>query len=302
MEPLILVDGVKKSFQSQQVLQGVTFHLQAGEIAGLIGPNGAGKTTLIRIFNGLVDPDEGKVSVRGLDPFTDGNRVRNMTGTMTEEAGLYNELTGRENLLFFAKLYQIRGEDRVDELIRLFGLEEAHGKKVGHYSTGMKKRLSLAKVLLHQPEILLLDEPTNGLDPDGIQMILQFIRKLNQERKTTVLISSHILDQLETICHRYFILDRGKIISQGTKEELEEKYLDRYDIKVEFIPYGGKEFSLHHPFKRLSSREILISLPNKEAIPTLIRDLANQGDLYTVEILNRDLKTLYFKAREAEDE
>lgn len=299
MNPIIEVEGVEKTFGHQEVLRGVHFHLQTGEIVGLIGPNGAGKTTLIRMFNGLIAPNRGKILVHGSDPYLDGDRVRAMTGTMTEEAGLYGELTGKENLLFFADIYGVKEKGRVDELLHLFGLDEAKNKKVGQYSTGMKKRLSLAKVLLHQPQLLLLDEPTNGLDPDGIRMILRFIRQLNHEKKTTILISSHILDQLETVCHRYLILDRGKIIAEGTKEELEKRFLSDYLIKVEFLLKPGLELSLPYPTERINDREMTILLPNREAIPPLIRTLSNQGDLYSVEILNRDLNFLYFKAREA---
>lgn len=165
-ELIIEVNSINKSFSGQKVIDNLSFAVNRGEIVGFLGPNGSGKTTTIRLLNGVITPDSGKIMVWGLNPNSSGEEIRRRSGVMTESAGLYRSLSGIENLRFFAGLYGLnKPEARINELLVDFGLEEAKDKKVGAYSTGMKKRLGIAKALLHSPELLFLDEPTTGLDP-----------------------------------------------------------------------------------------------------------------------------------------
>ncbi|WP_082415948.1 ABC transporter ATP-binding protein [Numidum massiliense] len=296
-QPLISVERVDKSFGGKPVLHNVTFHMNRGEIVGLLGPNGAGKTTLIRLLNGVIIPNAGKVAVAGSDPFRHGNKLRARSGTLTETAGLYEHMSGRDNLQFFSDLYGVDDRARIDELLAQFALTEHQHKKVGTYSTGMKKRLGLAKVLLHRPHILFLDEPTNGLDPEGIRMVLAYIKELNEQQGTTVLICSHILDQLAAVCDRYIFIDGGSVIEQGSLHEIEQKYLTETMLKVETDWHGVAGRVAGCSFERLSERELLFTLPEKNKIPALLRTLSQEADVFAAEIVNRDLETLYFKIR-----
>lgn len=297
MSKWIEMNNIHKWFGEKQVLQGINFSIKQGEVIGLVGPNGSGKTTLIRLLNGVIAPDQGTISIDGYHPIADGQIVRARSGTLTEEAGLYEELTAYQNLLFFAKLYGVENRDRIDQLLHQLGLYEAKHQKVITYSTGMKKRLGLAKVLLHQPDFLFLDEPTNGLDPEGIHLIIKSIREMNQQHQTTILICSHILSQLELLCHRFLFLSHGRIIEQGTQRELADRYLREIQLRV--------ETTYHHPERRMgpyhyeinSADEMIFTLKNKQEVSQVLKLLTAEAEVYAAEIMNRDLETLYFEVK-----
>jgi len=302
MRNLIETTDVQKTFGQRKVLQGVSLSVRPGEIVGLVGPNGSGKTTLIRLLNGLIAPDKGKIRIDGCDPMQDGNIIRARSGTLTEEASFYEELSGFQNLHFFAKLYGVHDTTRIEKLLSDLDLTHAKHFKVGTYSTGMKKRLGIAKVLLHQPDILFLDEPTNGLDPEGIQLIKKIILEINQKMKTTILICSHYLSQLESLCHRYLFIESGKILEQGSQKELAERYLQEILLKVE-TTYQHPENRIGSFFyQRLLPDEIVFRLQDKEDIPKVLNQLTTQAKVYAAEIMNRDLETLYFEVKKRNHE
>lgn len=293
--PFIQVDAVRKSFGGRPVLTDVTFWVNRGEIVGLIGPNGSGKTTTIRLLNGVIAPDAGRISVGGFDPGHDGDRVRRMAGILTESAGLYGHMTGRENLRFFADLYGVAEPGRAEELLAEFGLSDAADRKVATYSTGMKKRLGLAKAMLHRPELLFLDEPTSGLDPDGMRMVLEYIRRLNEQEGTTVIICSHLLQQLEVVCHRYLFLVGGRVVEQGTLPELEAKYLSTVTLEVETDLRLSDGHYRGIPARPAGPRRIAFTLPSREAVPAFLRRLVQDAAVYSAVPVRCDLETLYFK-------
>ena len=223
---MIEVRNISKQFKVHQALHDVSFTVKQGSVTGLIGPNGSGKTTLIRIMNGVLGASGGQVTINGLDAACEAEKVLAMCGTLTEQSGLYENMSGRDNLTFFADVFGLKhAKKRIDELVTLFELQDYQHRKVGTYSTGMKKRLGLARVLLHRPSILFLDEPTNGLDPDGIQMVLRIIRQLNKEEKMTILVSSHVLSQLSAVCDHYIFMEKGRIVEEGTEQEIVSRYL-----------------------------------------------------------------------------
>jgi ABC-2 type transport system ATP-binding protein len=298
--PFIEVSQISKAYNGQRVLADMNFTINSGEIVGLLGPNGAGKTTMVRLLNGVIMPDQGTVRVGGLNPFEEaqGTKVRQMSGILTEGAGMYHDLSGIENLRFFAKLYGVQNaEQRIKHLLDQFDLTAHKDKAVGTYSTGMKKRVGLAKALLHQPKMLFLDEPTNGLDPEGIQMVMDYIQKLNRETGTTILLCSHVLHQIESVCHRYLFLQNGRVVEQGTKQEIESKYMHETQLQMETglvvhgDTYGG------YPVKRVAPDQLLFILPNKDAISDLLRAILQESWVHAAEIVNRDLETLYFQVR-----
>jgi ABC-2 type transport system ATP-binding protein len=300
---MIQVEDVTKLYGEQQAVTGLSFHVTDGEILGLIGPNGAGKTTTIRILCGVVKPDAGKVRVAGYDPGKRGDEVRSKIGVLTETAALYPNLSGIENLRFFAELYGVDDPDRPDELIEEFGLGEHKNRKAGKYSTGMKKRLGLAKALLHKPSILLLDEPTSGLDPAGIAMVLEEIERLSKEKGVTVVLCSHVLHQLETVCRRYVIIDKGQALAQGTVRELAESHPGPcvVDVDTDYALEGDACCGV--PAKRLPTGRIQFIVLSRDEVPRLIRELSQNASVYSVTLKGEDLQSAYFRLTEgAHDE
>ncbi|WP_053363654.1 ABC transporter ATP-binding protein [Bacillus sp. FJAT-27251] len=298
MGDIIRAEAVSKNYGNKQVLREVDFKVEEGKIVGLLGPNGAGKTTFIRIMNGVIRADSGEVSIMNMNSETHGDEIRANSGIVTESAGLYHQMSGRENLEFFAALYGVKDMGIISRLLNLFELTEHQDALAGSYSTGMKKRLSLAKALLHEPKLLFLDEPTNGLDPDGIKMVLSYLKKYNQQTGTTILICSHVLHQLENICDSFAFLENGKIVEQGSKEELERKYLTKITVRVttDFLP-AGKLF-LGYSWESAGDGSLLVKIPSRDAVPDLLRELLKKHNVYGVETVNNDLESIYFKVRE----
>ena len=295
---MIELRQVTKRFQEQQVLKGMSFEVKQGEVLGLLGPNGSGKTTTIRLMNGVIQADAGTISIAGLDPQRDGEAIRRKAGVLTETAGFYQHMTALDNLRFYGQLYGGQGEARPLQLLDELGLGAHRDRKVGTFSTGMKKRLGLARALLHRPEILFLDEPTNGLDPEGIQQVLQEITRLNQQEGMTILICSHMLQQVEAVCQRYVFIDDGRVLDQGSMAELEAKYLTEVRLLVETdLALAGDSYR-GLPAQRVDEQRLQFTLASRDAIPVLLRDLLQDGSVYAASQVERDLEALYFKVRE----
>lgn len=201
MDRVLRVSNVSKKAKDFQILNNVSFELGSGEIIGLIGPNGAGKTSIMKILVGLTRNYTGEVDLSG---------VRDI-GCMIETPNFYPYNTGYQNLMYFAGLNGV-GKKKVEELLELLGLMPAANKNVKTYSLGMRQRLGIAQALLKDPDVLVLDEPTNGLDPEGIYEVREYIRKIAIEKNITVLISSHLLGELEKMCDRAIIIRKGEII------------------------------------------------------------------------------------------
>lgn len=297
---MIEVRNISKQFKVHQALNDVSFTVEQGSVTGLIGPNGSGKTTLIRIMNGVLGASGGQVSINGLDPFRETENVLAICGTLTEQSGLYENMSGRDNLIFFAEAFGVQhAKARIDELVDLFEMQDYQHRKVGTYSTGMKKRVGLARVLLHRPSILFLDEPTNGLDPDGIQMVLRIIRRLNQEEQMTILVSSHVLSQLSAVCDRYIFMEKGRKVEEGTEQEIINRYLTSPRIEVEAImPNGWQKITEYTP-EMVSANKAVFQLQAREDIPLLLRQLTEHGQVYQARIMGNDLESIYFAIREA---
>ena len=217
MTTIIEVNKVSKHFNNREILKDVSFTIKEGSINGLLGPNGAGKTTIIRLLNGVIDATSGKMSVMGFNPSNQGDEIRSRAGIVTESASLYHDMTAWDNLVFFSKIYGKYDTKKITYLLQQFDMLAYKDQLVGSFSTGMKKRISLAKALLHSPRLLFLDEPTNGLDPEGINEVIHYLNKVNQEEGVTILICSHVLHQLESICDAYLFLNEGRIVEKGAK-------------------------------------------------------------------------------------
>jgi ABC-2 type transport system ATP-binding protein len=219
-EVVLSAEGLTKSFGKRQAVADVSFELYAGEVFGFLGPNGAGKTTTIRMLVGLARPDRGRVRIREFDLAHDFARAMAHVGSIVESPDLYGYLTGRENLLHFARMLPDGAEGRIAELARLVALEERLDDRVETYSLGMRQRLGIAQALLGAPDLLVLDEPANGLDPAGIREIRRLVRLLAEERGIAVFLSSHLLSEVEQMCDRVTIIHRGRALATGPVREL----------------------------------------------------------------------------------
>ncbi|HEY9888384.1 MAG TPA: ABC transporter ATP-binding protein [Candidatus Obscuribacterales bacterium] len=242
MPPAVLIEGLKKRYGDIEAVKDVSFTIAPGEIFGLLGPNGAGKTTTIRCLCTLTTPDAGKVEVNGLSVLEHPPLARQRLGYIAQEVALDKVLTGRELLQLQAALYHMPrkvARDRIEQMITLLELTDWADKKSGTYSGGLKKRLDLALGLLHQPEVLVLDEPTVGLDIETRASVWQFLRQL-KAAGTTVLLTSHYLEEVDALADRVAIIDQGKVIAAGTPSELKDRVGgDRITLRIrEFTPDG----------------------------------------------------------------
>lgn len=229
MSDIICVDGLIKEYAGIKVVDGVSFSVNKGEIYGLLGRNGAGKTTIMKILLGLANPTSGKVSILGKDmSVNSGKKVLKKVGCIIENPGFYSNLTGTENLEIFAKLRGL-DQDSVKKALELVNLPYKDKKLFSKYSLGMKQRLAIANAIMHNPEILVLDEPINGLDPIGIAEVRELLKKL-KESGVSILISSHILSELENVADRISIIDFGKMIEEINMKEWKNK--QNSDIRV----------------------------------------------------------------------
>ena len=246
----IETQDLTKRYNGAAVVDCLNLHIKENEVFGLLGPNGAGKTTTILMLLGLTEPASGTARVCGFNPTREPLQVKRLVGYLPEKVGFYDDLTARENLRFIAELNNISYADinsRVDEVLEMVGLTEAEimeaagpnrrqEKTVGKFSRGMKQRLGIADVLIKRPKVLFLDEPTSGLDPKGINQLLDLIAGL-PKAGTTVVLSSHQLYQVQRVCHSIGILSKGKIVIEGTIDQLGREALagGRYRIEVETV-------------------------------------------------------------------
>jgi ABC-2 type transport system ATP-binding protein len=222
---MIEVKNLTKEFNGVTAVNHVSFDVKEGEIFGLLGPNGAGKSTTIRVLCTLTRPTEGTATIGGHDIVKDGSKVRELVGLVSEKMIMYDRLTAKENLKFFGKLYNIPNDvldRRIKEMLELVHMEKWQNKQVGTYSTGMKQRINIIRALLNMPEVLFLDEPTLGLDPQSSTEIREFIRKINQERKITIILTTHMMIEADMLCDRIGIMDYGKIIALDTSFNLKK--------------------------------------------------------------------------------
>ncbi|HTI86622.1 MAG TPA: ABC transporter ATP-binding protein [Alphaproteobacteria bacterium] len=236
MTTVVEARGLTKVYGTTRAVDGVDFTLQSSEIVGLLGPNGAGKTTTILMLLGLTEPSAGTISVLGHDPLHDPLEVKRRVGYLPDAVGFYDHMSARENLLYTARLAGLtrrEAGDRIATALSRVRLTDVADRPVGSYSRGMRQRLGLAEVIMKSADVAILDEPTSGLDPQSTYELLDMIRELRQD-KVSVLLSSHLLDRVQSVCDRVLLFQQGKIALQGTVPELARQVLGGgYAIQVE---------------------------------------------------------------------
>lgn len=234
MEYLISTEKLTKQFKNYKAVNEVDLHVRQGEIYGFIGRNGAGKTTFLKMVAGLSHPNSGELTLfgyKGEDILK--HNIYAKIGTLIEAPGLYPKLSAYDNMLLRCKLIGIKDKQIIKQLLSLVGLESVSKRKVKTFSLGMKQRLGIALALIGDPELLILDEPINGLDPQGIVEIREIIKKLNTERGLTIIISSHILEELTKVANAFGVIHEGKLLKEFTMEEFNEDAMEHVEIKVD---------------------------------------------------------------------
>jgi ABC-2 type transport system ATP-binding protein len=254
-----------KKYGEFKAVSDLNLSISKGEIFGLLGPNGSGKTTIILMLLGLTEPTSGELQVLGYDPIRQPFEVKRLVGYLPERLGFYENLTAKQNLTYFARLNRIEESiirEKVSESINQVGLIKQEEAKVNTFSRGMKQRLGIANVLVKDPQLIILDEPTQGIDPKGIQEILHLFSNINKEKEATILLSSHLIHQVQQICDNIGIMSQGKMRVRGSLS------LSEFDIDQDWII----EFTLNN-----ISPELVKDLEN---LPQ-IRSLENEGSLFT---------------------
>lgn len=240
---IIEIKNLTKKFKDFIAVDDISFNVKKGEIFAFLGPNGAGKTTTIRMLTTLLDPDKGSIVVNGFETINNKADVRKSFGIVFQDPSLDNELTAFENLEFHGIMYDVPKKirrERIEQLIKFVGLEDRRNDFVKNFSGGMKRRLEIARGLIHHPKILFLDEPTIGLDPQTRNHLWSYIKKLNKEEGMTVFLTTHYMEEAENIANTIAIIDLGKIIANGTTEELKNQ-TEESSLEKAFLQLTGKQ-------------------------------------------------------------
>jgi len=307
----IETESLTVSFGSVVAVDALDLVVASGEVFGFLGHNGAGKTTTVRVLNGLLRPSAGRSTVLGLDPLADGSALRRRTGVLTETPALDERLTARENLTFFAAFYGIEGTQaahRVDELLDIFELSERADERVDRYSKGMKQRLALARLMLHNPDLLFLDEPTAALDPVATRQLHARIREAGSGSARTVFLCTHNLHEAETLCDRVAVLAHGRLLAVGTPAELAQRYAPATDVHFD-VEASRADVALAALAERVGAanvaREngrIAVSRLGRDRIPDAVRAIVSAGvGVYRVEPREATLEDVYFALQETID-
>src|SRR5690625_3778844 len=228
--------NVSKKFDAQYAVKNMNMYIEQGEIVGLLGPNGAGKSTTISMMSSLIEPTSGDVLLHQQSVLKNPKPLRRISGIVPQELALYGDLTAKENLQFFGRLYNLTSkelEKKIKEVLHQVGLYERQHDLVRNYSGGMRRRLNIGIALLHNPEFIIMDEPTVGIDPQSRKYILEIVKQFNEEYGMTVVYTSHYMEEVEFLCDRIYIMDRGDLIASGTKEEIKQIISTEHTILIE---------------------------------------------------------------------
>lgn len=278
--PVLSVKSVSKSFGMHQVLTNVSFEIYPGEILGLLGPNGSGKTTTIKLALGLLNITSGEINICGYNVRTDFEKAVSQTGAIIENPEMYKSLTGRQNLMQYYRMYDGIPLEKVDEVIKTVHLERRIDEKISKYSLGMRQRLGLAQALLNSPKLLMLDEPTNGLDPEGIKELRDTIIDLSHNHGVAVLVSSHLLSELENLCDKVCVINGGKTIGTKTMNEIKHAKIDGkeiYILRVRDCEKAEEIFASENiEFTKGNNEEYVITLAEGDS-EKLLDELAAKG-------------------------
>ncbi|AKF29847.1 bacitracin ABC transporter ATP-binding protein [Bacillus amyloliquefaciens] len=293
METVLELQQVKKTIKGRTIIHDLSFSVRAGEVFGFLGPNGAGKTTTIRMMVGLMKLSQGDIVICGESITKNYAKAVRHVGAIVENPELYKFLSGYKNLQQYARMVKGVTKEKIDEVIELVGLQDRIHDKVKTYSLGMRQRLGLAQSLLHNPKVLILDEPTNGLDPAGIREIRDHLKKLTREKGMAVIVSSHLLSEMELMCDRIGILQKGELVDiQKVRDEGKEDK-DTYFFHIEQREEALAVLSQFDCVKKTNGIEIQLS---KQEVPDVISLLVRENiRLYEVKIMTKSLEDRFLE-------
>jgi lantibiotic transport system ATP-binding protein len=283
--------------KEQKILDDLNLQVPAGSIYGFLGPNGAGKTTTLRLLLGLLRKQQGSITLFGRDFQQHRIEVLRRIGSLIEQPSLYLHLTGKENLEVFRLTYGC-DKKRINEVLEIVGLVHAANKRAKNYSLGMKQRLAIAVALLHNPELLILDEPTNGLDPNGIIETRELIKKLNREFGKTILVSSHLLAEVEKMATHVGIIHKGKLLFQGSLQELQQLQSQKSAVEIEVNDTAMAQLAIkdHFPVKQINGSRVVVNYESRERSAQLNKLLVQQGvEVYQLAVTQNDLENLFIQ-------
>ncbi len=286
---LLKLTNVTKKIKKKTIVDNVSLTINSGEIVGFLGPNGAGKTTTIKMIMGLFAIDGGDIQICGHSVKNNFEDAMKNVGGIVENPDLYKGLTGRQNLEYFGQFYGKEAVKNIDSVVELVKMKDRINSKIKTYSLGMRQRIGLAQALLHMPPLLILDEPTNGLDPIGIKELRELLKNLSQNAGTGVFISSHLLSEMELMCDRIYIIDKGVIIGEKSMNQQDDTEVYQYT----FVTSDNK--AVHEGFKAMGANCDLMPdgvnlVMKNEEIPKIVKQLVEQGvSIYAV---NREKRSL----------
>lgn len=294
---IIKTTGLNYFFsRDQQTLHNINLQVEKGSIYGFLGPNGAGKTTTLRLLLGLLKNQEGKIELFGEDLHQNRLPILKRLGSLIEQPSLYNHLTAKENLEVYRRTYGV-GKSRVGEVLQLVGLQDTGKKKAKQFSLGMKQRLSIAIALLHNPELLILDEPTNGLDPNGIIETRELIKKLNKQLGVTIIVSSHILAEVEKMASHVGIIHKGKMLFQGLLTELQQLKRKQSFLQIETgnNTHAFELLQQYHTVERVNGHLVIPYSSNTATADINKLLVANAIDVFLLQPQQNDLEQLFIE-------
>jgi ABC-2 type transport system ATP-binding protein len=290
---LLKIQDLKKTIGKKRILDGISLSVNSGEIVGFLGPNGAGKTTTIKLIMGLFRITAGSITVCGHDIVTDFERAIQNVGGIVENPDLYKRMTGRQNLEYFASMYEGVDKHSIDEVVKLVKMSDRINDRVKNYSLGMCQRVGIAQALLHNPRLLVLDEPTNGLDPIGIKELRDLLKYLAKEAEVGVFISSHLLAEMELMCDRICIIDNGVMIGEKTMSQVQEQTQDEIDRYAFITTDNQKTFEYFTALQancELENGGVNLVMKRSE-IPGIVKALVEMGvGLFAVNQKQRTLE------------
>jgi ABC-2 type transport system ATP-binding protein len=300
---MLEVEGLRKAYGPIVAVEELTLHIPEGECYALLGPNGAGKTTTVNLLSGLLPPDAGRIRIAGMDPAREMNRVKARVGVIPQEIALYDELSARQNLHFWARLYGLspgEARQRTEAVLERIGLADRADHLVQTFSGGMKRRVNIAAAILHRPALLFMDEPTVGIDPHSRHHIYELIAELHREGMT-ILYTTHYMEEAERLCNRIGIVDRGRLIAEGSLAELRAQVRDRALIRVETrgLNEGASNQLKAHFGERIAFAEQGISL-RPQSVHSDLTELvqccaACQVDILHLDVREADLEAVFLE-------
>lgn len=289
----VLAENLSKIYMGgNKAVNGISFQLEKGEIFGFLGPNGAGKTTTIKLLSGMLSPSDGSCRVFDIDPAQNPEKLHQIAGVVTEHAQMYDHLTGMDNLFFYGTLFGMNRSDcekRAKDLLERLDLTDAQNRKLSAYSTGMRQRLSLARALMHSPEILFLDEPTSGLDPESAQNVNTLIQELATDG-TTIFLCTHQLRYAQEICTTYGLMNKGSLFATGNIDTLRSMVSDKVKVRVKAscLPKDME-------YEKIGENTYDIRVTAEDEIPLIVKRIVGVGgDIYQVSTEKMSLEEIYF--------